>query len=428
MKIQTLAASLFAAAAATAFLLSCGPMTSKGKTLTAPEHPTYYQDVAPILSENCTGCHVAGSIAPFTLDTYDDAKLQAVGIKFETAARRMPPWGPQNTGTCKIWKDARWLSDIEIETLKRWADDGAPAGTVAAIPTPAPTPALAHVDATLDMAVSYTPQSAGGDVYRCFLADPGITANTYITGYHVMPGARDIVHHVIVYSVSDQGATEAASKDALDAEPGYECFGTANVAGESWALAWAPGGDVGFYPATTGVPLKAGQKVVMQVHYNLAAGSKADQTRIDLQLDSTVTRPAYIVPVLDNNFSLAKGTGMASDSVTYALAQLPVNAVTLWGLAPHMHLLGRAAAVSTTHANGQEECLLDQPHYDFRWQQLYQYDAPITLIQSDSIKVTCTWDTTNAVNDPTTWGENTNDEMCIAVAYITAGPAPTPAP
>ena len=34
--------------------------------------PTFSRDVAPILYENCTGCHRTGQIAPFPLETYGD--------------------------------------------------------------------------------------------------------------------------------------------------------------------------------------------------------------------------------------------------------------------------------------------------------------------------------------------------------------------
>jgi len=416
MKVVRIAA----AAALLAIAAGCGPSGHSGGGTSVPEHPTYYKDVAPILEANCVGCHVAGSIAPFVLDSYSAASVQAAGIKSDTTARLMPPWGPVDDGTCQTWRNARWLSNDEITILSRWADDGAPAGDVMPTPTPAPTPELAHVDATLDMGVTYTPIAPAGmnDEYRCFLVDPGLTADAYITGYHVHPGARSIVHHVIAYAVSTSGASQALALDQQSADPGYECFGTAGVDGESWALGWAPGGDVSFYPDTTGVPLKAGQKLVLQVHYNLTAGSQPDDTRVDLQLESTVAKRAYIFPIPNESFSLPKGQASISSTVTYPLSQLPVD-VHLWGLGPHMHLLGRAQDVSLIHSSGTEECLLHQPHYSFKWQQLYEYQDPILVTPADSLKLTCTWDTTNAVNDPTTWGEGTADEMCLAIAYIT---------
>src|SRR5207253_10993725 len=118
------------------------------------------------------------------------------------------------------------------------------------------------------------------------------------------------------------------------------------------------------------------------------AGSQPDDTKIDLQLEPVNTpgiMRAYIAPIPDQNFSLPKGMASISDTLDYPLSGLgiPINSVTLWALAPHMHLMGRRAQVSITHQNGDEECLLDQPHYDFRWQQLYQYQTPVVIHTTD---------------------------------------------
>ena len=42
---------------------------------------TYYQDVAPILSDNCLSCHTDEGSGPFSLDTYENVK--ALGTLIE---------------------------------------------------------------------------------------------------------------------------------------------------------------------------------------------------------------------------------------------------------------------------------------------------------------------------------------------------------
>src|SRR4051812_9089682 len=53
--------------------------------------PKYYEDVAPIVSRNCVGCHREGGIAPFALTEYDQVRAHANEIASSTAAREMPP-------------------------------------------------------------------------------------------------------------------------------------------------------------------------------------------------------------------------------------------------------------------------------------------------------------------------------------------------
>src|SRR5690349_5751000 len=93
--------------------------------------PTFNKDVAPILFANCISCHRAGEIAPMSLLTYKEARPWAKGIKAQVAARAMPPWfaDPKHGR----FKNARGLTQAQIDTLVAWADAGAPEG-----PGPAP--------------------------------------------------------------------------------------------------------------------------------------------------------------------------------------------------------------------------------------------------------------------------------------------------
>src|SRR5688572_26173081 len=60
--------------------------------------PTFYEDVLPILQQNCQACHqpsgknMGGMVAPFSLLTYDDAAPRAARLAAAVAAGRMPPW------------------------------------------------------------------------------------------------------------------------------------------------------------------------------------------------------------------------------------------------------------------------------------------------------------------------------------------------
>ena len=53
---------------------------------------TFTKDVAPILQNRCQVCHRAGSIAPMSLLTYEDARPWARAIKEKVVKREMPPW------------------------------------------------------------------------------------------------------------------------------------------------------------------------------------------------------------------------------------------------------------------------------------------------------------------------------------------------
>ena len=58
----------------------------------AAQKVTFSEHIAPILFQNCTGCHRPGEAAPFALMNYQDAKKHARVIAAVTQSRFMPPW------------------------------------------------------------------------------------------------------------------------------------------------------------------------------------------------------------------------------------------------------------------------------------------------------------------------------------------------
>src|SRR5215469_13925095 len=96
--------------------------------------PSYNKDIAPILYQNCAGCHRPGEVAPFSLLTYQDAAKRAKQIATVTHSRFMPPWKAEpGYGS---FQNERRLTDAQIATIAEWAANGAPEGDPAEKPTP----------------------------------------------------------------------------------------------------------------------------------------------------------------------------------------------------------------------------------------------------------------------------------------------------
>jgi mono/diheme cytochrome c family protein len=382
--------------------------TSSGSSLA----PTFYKDVAPIVYNNCVSCHKAGGIAPFPLVDYKDALPTAGLMKSETASRNMPPFHINNHGDCNTYRDAQWLSDEEIATIAAWVDGGSLEGNPAdAPPLPAEPPGLDKVSKTLDMGVKYTPDASLSDDYRCFLVDPGLAEDHYLTAYHVKPGEPKVVHHVVVFApITEADQQKAEELDAAEAGPGYTCFGGASVPAQIM-VGWAPGVPATRYPEGTGLRVAAGRKLVLQVHYNLSTGALPDQTKVDLELEKTVAKPASIHTVLDVNLSLTPGMEEVHAGAT---KNGPNTDVMVHGVFPHMHTLGRKLSVNVMGG----ACLADVPDYDFNWQQFYMYKDPIAVPAGSKLSIACQYNTLGQVKT-VTWGEGTGDEMCVALLYIT---------
>lgn len=374
-----------------------------------PANVTWYRDVLPIVQSSCQGCHLEGGVAPFALETYADGFAMHDAIAVAVGARTMPPWMPDPS--CNSYKDARRLTQADIDTIVTWASTGAQQGDPADAPAMAPPrPDLPWVDATLESGVDYLPNTANGpDDYHCFLLDPKLTSTKDVIGFDVVPGVRKQVHHVLLYSASYADAK--AHDDATPGE-GWTCFGGPETPNPSVVGAWVPGSPITQYPPNTGVRLLAGTAIVMQIHYNnSSSAAQPDRTQLRLQYaKAPVQKPAVIVPQAQSSFVIPPMS--QGYSVTDTDAASPI-AVQVYGVLPHMHNLGRSIKVSS--AKG--ECFVDIPAWDFHWQQFYFFEQPITFTAGDRRVMTCTWD--NPTAKTVTWGEGTGDEMCLNYAYVT---------
>jgi len=130
-------------------------------------------------------------------------------------------------------------------------------------------------------------QNGGKDDYRCFLIDPKIPMDVYVTSVQFVPQQRPFVHHALFWTV---GASSIPTYKKLDDNGnGWSCFGgvttdssTADIA--STLAGWAPGRPVDTWPAGYGTRVNKGDEIVMQVHYNLLAALggtvPADQSKV----------------------------------------------------------------------------------------------------------------------------------------------------
>lgn len=404
---------------------------------------TFVDDIAPIYYDRCVGCHQPGGAAPFSLATYDDAKTYALPAQAATAARTMPPWLVTADGSCGEFADSMALTDDEIATIGAWVDQGTPQGSgeLPTLPTP---PALAD---TVEYATPlFTPEIVGGehaafDEYRCFLVDPQLATDKFITGFEIEPGNAALVHHALVFNVDPNlpvggGKTNLDVIQALAAESpdrdGWPCFGTTGEGTEPSGapVTWAPGQGPLAYPDGTGARVAAGELLVIQMHYNMsdpAVIGQSDRTAVRLRWADSVAKEGFFVlpdPLLDSAFGPMPHTlppGMPSYPYTWEAtpAQLGLSgldAVDVYGIFPHMHELGHKFKLDIIR-NGAAECAADVQNWDFNWQRMYFYEQPIRVGKYDLLQVTCDYDTTGRTED-TYPGWGTRNEMCLALMFL----------
>jgi len=387
--------------------------------------PTWETDVGPILQGRCAFCHADGAIAPFPLGTYEEAAPYADLIADAVTSRIMPPWGADPD--CNEYAYDVSLSDEQIATIALWAEGGAPRGDPAeAGPADAFTPAsLARVDVEVQVPEPYTPLGAPDD-YRCFVLDWPESEEVYVTGFEVLPDQRSIVHHVLLYAFPPDLVYLADDADAADPDVGYPCYG--GPGGDTLSAldydaiatlgAWAPGYGAGSFVEGTGLPVEPGSKLVLQMHYNTASAAPvADQSSVALQIDAEVEHPSRIRAFTNPDWLGTEEMRIPAggEDVNHAFSYAWPASIEVLGASLHMHQLGQSARLSVTHADGEEECILGVDPWDFHWQLMYQLASPVTIVEGDTLNLSCTFD--NLGDADVFFGEGTSDEMCLGFLY-----------
>ncbi len=408
--------ALLAPLAAVAFVAAACPQA---------QGPTYHQDIAPMIATSCAQCHQDGGIAPFPLVSYADAQAHAQEIAFAVSSRLMPPSNIDASGTCRTFENGRWLTDDQIQTFQDWADAGAPEGDDVGPPPALPTvPSLEDANVFVEMSEEYLPHGDAehpNDDYRCFLVD-GPEEDGYVTGFEILPGQPQEVHHMIIVGTLDQ-QTEQAAQDLDDSDPGpgFTCFANFADGNVNFLAGWAPGKNVVEYPKGTGLFVKGGRKLVMQIHYNLLAGAPVpDVTGLKLRTQPTVEKEAAIALIADTDLDVPPGQRSGKFEFSYALAGM-TDDIDIYGVFPHMHQLGQTLRFSVHPLNDDKPeddfCMADVWRWDFHWQELFLYDQPVRVRASDVIDIACTYDTMGRSTD-VVWGEGTQDEMCLVGVYV----------
>ena len=404
------------------------PLSARQRVVRHPQpavstNPTFSREVVRIFQQHCQTCHHTGDIAPFPLVEYSDAKPRATLIKFMTQTRQMPPW--KAAEGCGDFRDARKLSDAEIQTIARWADAGAPEGNRADLPAPRTFSndwELGTPDLVLANAETFTPPPHE-DTYRCFTVPTNVTSDKWVRAVDTHPGDRSTVHHVLTF-IDTTG--ESVRLDDAEPGPGYRCFGGPGFTTTGTLGGWAPGQRALELPENIAFRLPAGSRVVMQVHYHPHGETpEPDRTSYGVYFSSaTDPKELRILPIVNQTFTIPPNDpNYRVDAKFFFPLPFPVK---IWLVAPHMHLLGKKMEVEYTPPNGTAQCLIRVDDWDFNWQGSYRYVEPIDVPAGTTLSLRAFYDNSSAnprnPNDPpkaVSWGEATTDEMCLAFVGVT---------
>jgi len=209
------------------------------------------------------------------------------------------------------------------------------------------------------------------------------------------------VHHYAVFTKSG----------ALPANPnGYDC----KVMDATWGL--VAGGGVGTagltFPKGTAMTLAAGTQVVLQLHLLNATGAPEEPTGILNLIGSDEPNLTQVGLLIAGTLDINIPPHQSGFDVTGG-CKAPFDMPNVFATFPHMHQLGTNIDVSLTPQGSTKPNTLVNRAWDFGSQGVY----PVTgsAKAGDQVTVKCTYD--NSTDGTVTFGEDTNNEMCIGVLF-----------
>lgn len=421
----------------------------------AHANPSYSQDIAPLIAENCATCHRVGGIAPFAMDSLLAVQGWSPMIKEVVMTKRMPPGQVDNKVGHKLRNEMN-LSDAETQQLVHWIDAGAQADS-----DDDPLARLTWPDSKWshgepDLIVAIPPQTvpATGIVdYMDIVVDLNLDKDVWVRGSEIIAGAPSVLHHILTGVIPPEGKRSQqeifmAIVNSLPPEvsgPIMQKLMQASTSGQpidmnailnslppeaniSPLLGGATDPDTaaiaGYAPGARGLMnapgvgglLRAGSKLELQVHYTTVGKEMTDASEIGLYFYPEGEVPAErMSTAIANNFNISIPAG-AKDHEMQATVIVP-EAAYLQSFLPHMHFRGTRMKFFAEYPDGSEELILSVPDYSFNWQFGHALAEPLLVPAGTRIKAVGAFDNSaqNVYNpDPNSdvfWGEQSMQEM-----------------
>jgi hypothetical protein len=367
---------------------------------------TFTRDIAPILQRSCQQCHRPDSVAPMALLTYEDVRPWARAIKTRTALRTqrgaMPPWFVEKNIGIQKFKNDISLSDEEIATIARWADNGAPRGNPADLPRPlqfdsADKWTIGEPDLVLrsrEVIVPAVGPDRWGDIG---LVPTGLTEDRYVSAVEVREindvpksggtntvGGRYVFHHMTYSSVVQTESGSTSADEGATSWPIHEVGRNADV-----------------------FPPEAGRLLAANSALSLAAShlhSNGRETRAHLEFAFKFFprgyKPLYrrASMSLGNSIDIDTKPNLANQELhAYTVLQEHTKIIT-WE--PHMHATGMRMCYEAIW--GDHIQMLNCVGYDHNWVKQYVYsdDAAPLLPKGTILHLIGFLDTTPANRNP----------------------------
>jgi hypothetical protein len=389
-----------------------------------PNEPTYVDDVAAIINNNCVVCHREGGIGPMTFESYEEVRPWSPLIQMKVANREMPPYAyDAGIGIQELHGDWR-LSQADVDTIVEWVNTGSEYGDTDVV---VQSPRLSDPDqwnfyetfGEPTLVIPSTPidiPATGNDLWHKHNVASGLTEDRCIKAIQVKPRgeAKSVVHHANS-TVTLEGErygmlTEYAMGKWGEIVPEGVCRTIPANAEIAWDIHMFPGGLGAIAPGTI---IKDN---VVEIGLWLYSPEESQELAYeqDLKLYRISDQADIVIP--PNGYHMTQG---------FHSFDHPVR-IDSWQ--PHGHLRMNAASFEIFYPDtGRTEQISQVSNWSATWHHSHLYDPDYApLLPTGAVLVLKQWydNTANNPNnpDPDMWvvgGSRTGDEMTHAWIAVT---------
>ena len=437
---KSLSARVLAIGTLTVALIGLAATQQPKELAATTADPTYAEDVAPILFKNCASCHRTGGQAPFSVLYYDSAAGYLQEMKEAITKNAMPPW--QADGPRGVFKNDRRLTDGERQTILKWLETGAKPGDLKKLPA-RPTFSsdweIGTPDLIVKMQEDYEVPASGTVEYMYFEAPTNLTEEKWVQAIEIMAGAKEVVHHVLVYArapappaAANPAPTPAAAPGAAPAPRPQPLFLRPEGHGlppapprldtlhrsprNRGALigSTAPGSNAVVFPEGTALRLRPGTILTFQMHYTTMGHAHKDRSAVGFKFAKEMpAEEMFTGNFVNGSFTIPAGAKDVAVPAEITATQV----VKIHGLLPHTHLRGTKWEYKLVKPDGTTEMVLDVARYDFNWQTFYLFEKPLEIPVGGKL-TSMAWYDNSAENKSNPnpkadvkWGDQTWEEM-----------------
>jgi hypothetical protein len=387
-------------------VLVLGSCADNSKMPTASEPVLFAEHIAPIIYSNCSKCHNQEGAAPFSLIHYEDIAPKAKLIAYVTENRIMPPWPADPTYT--HFANETYLSEEQINLIKRWADEGCLPGDTSKLVQPewlskkGPT---GEPDLIVHMPKPIHVPGNNTDLFMVLKIPFELPKDTIIRAIEFVPGNKRLVHHVNTHIIrfdpnkkrSLKNGKYWVNQDQTNSTQIHKELGLLNDDG-SYALMtpsvsnYLPGAQFSFYPDEIGGfrigkmnafylnDMHYGPSSVDEVdssYYKIYYGTKEPKRPVsEFQIGTLGLAP--VVPAL-----VVQPNEVKKFHIQFTV---PTD-ISVVNIVPHMHLIGKKYLAYAIKPSGDTIRIIRINDWDFRWQYFYMPKTMLKIPRGSTIYV-----------------------------------------